>query len=59
MFRSNLHKIFFYSVYYGFFPLFWSMLKNPREGAQTTIYTVLEDNDKLEKGAYYADCKPK
>jgi NAD(P)-dependent dehydrogenase (short-subunit alcohol dehydrogenase family) len=31
--------------------------KTPREGAQTTLYTLLAD--KVENGAYYADCKVK
>ncbi|VUZ54968.1 unnamed protein product [Hymenolepis diminuta] len=30
-------------------------LKNPWEGAQTTIYTALTQN--LHSGDYYADCK--
>lgn len=38
-------------------PLYYLLLKSPREGAQTTLYTVLEENDKLEKGAHYKDCK--
>lgn len=32
-------------------------MKSAEEGAQTTIYGVLEREDKLRKGAYYADCR--
>lgn len=38
-------------------PMVMIMIKTPWEGAQTTLYTVLEDDENLEKGAYYSDCK--
>ena len=34
--------------------IFW---KNPTQGAQTSIFCALQDHEKLEKGAYYAECK--
>jgi hypothetical protein len=34
-------------------------MKNSKEGAQTTLYTVLEDETKIVPGEYYSDCKVK
>ena len=31
--------------------------KTPEEGAQTSLYLVLEREDKLVQGAFYKDCK--
>jgi retinol dehydrogenase-12 len=39
-------------------PLLWLIAKSSWHGAQTTIYGVMEDKDKLVNGSYYADCKP-
>ena len=38
-------------------PLNYLLYKTPKEGAQTTLYGALEDEDRIVKGAYYADCK--
>lgn len=38
------------------YPLIWLVTKNPHEGAQTTLYCILQDKSKLTNGGYYADC---
>ncbi len=38
-------------------PLVYLTTKSSKEGAQTTLYTVLEDKEKILPGEYYADCK--
>lgn len=40
-----------------FYPLWFLFTKNSKEGAQTSLYTVLEDKEKLVPGEYYSDCK--
>jgi retinol dehydrogenase-12 len=40
-----------------FFPIFYLLTKDMRHGAQTTLYTILEDERNLTKGGYYSDCK--
>lgn len=41
-----------------FKPLAFVIMKSPHEGAQTTLYTILEDASRLNPGDYYSDCKP-
>jgi len=36
------------------YPLVLLTWKTPWEGAQTNLYCLLEDDEKLVKGAYYA-----
>lgn len=38
------------------YPLVWILTKSPVQGAQTTIYTIMEDKDRLRNGAYYSEC---
>jgi NAD(P)-dependent dehydrogenase (short-subunit alcohol dehydrogenase family) len=40
-------------------PIYWVFSKNSKEGAQTTLYTIYETNDKLLNGGYYSECKLK
>lgn len=46
-------------VYPLIHPFYWLLTKNPKEGAQTTLYTIYESADKLVNGAYYSDCAVK
>ncbi|EFC39998.1 predicted protein [Naegleria gruberi] len=39
-----------------FAPISWYFTKSPEQGAQTSIYTAIEDKKKLKSGNYYADC---
>jgi len=50
---TGLKKLLIYLIY----PLFWLFSKNCWQGAQTSIYGVMEDKDKLQNGGHYADCK--
>ena len=38
-------------------PLMYLIFKSPKEGAQTTLYGLLEEEKKIVKGGYFADCK--
>ncbi len=40
------------------YPIILFTFKTATQGAQTNIYCLLEDDQKLVKGGYYADCKP-
>jgi hypothetical protein len=42
---------------YLIYPLIYLITKNSLQGAQNTLYTVLEDKEKLVPGEYYMDCK--
>lgn len=44
-------------VLYLTYPLLYLVTKNCNQGAQTSIYGVFEDKDKLINGEHYADCK--
>ena len=37
-------------------PVWWIYFKTSWEGAQTTLHTALEADDKLQKGCYYDEC---
>ena len=37
-------------------PFYYLTFKNAEQGAQTSIYGILEREDKLKKGQYYKDC---
>jgi len=39
------------------YPLWWIFTKSSFEGAQTTVYCVMQSEDRLKNGGYYADCK--
>jgi hypothetical protein len=36
-------------------PFFWFFTKSSWQGCQTTLYALF--SDRVENGAYYADCK--
>jgi retinol dehydrogenase-12 len=38
-------------------PFVWFAGKTVTQGAQTSIYCILEEDQKLIKGGHYADCK--
>jgi len=37
-----------------FYPIFWLISKDSKQGAQTTLYTLLAED--VVNGGYYADC---
>jgi len=55
--RHFTEKGLFKAFYYVAYPLGWYFTKDANQGAQTTLYLALEDQEKLEGGEYYADCK--
>src|SRR3990167_2302979 len=40
----------------AFYPLLWFAMKTEKEGAQTTLTTLLMPHNQLRNGAYYKDC---
>lgn len=41
------------------YPMILFTFKTATQGAQTSLYCILEDDHKLFKGGYYVDCKYK
>jgi retinol dehydrogenase-12 len=46
-------------VYFLIYPFFWYLSKTLYMGAQTTLYCVHVDYDRLRSGGYFMDCKEK
>ncbi|XP_033247942.1 retinol dehydrogenase 12 isoform X1 [Drosophila miranda] len=40
-------------------PLLWSLMKSPRNGAQTTLFAALDSDLDHVSGQYFSDCRPK
>lgn len=57
--RHNMSTGYYYLPYLMVYPIYYMVSKNPLEGAQTSLYCVYEETDKLESGCYYGDCKKK
>nr|CAD7200781.1 unnamed protein product [Timema douglasi] len=38
-------------------PFVWLFIKSPRQGAQTTLYAVLDENLQHKTGIYFSNCK--
>ena len=60
--RTNSSRYFFDSFSKKLFltltlPFQWLLMKSSFQGAQTSLFGCLADEDKIEKGLYYADCK--
>ena len=57
----NLDKMpFLYILSLILRPLIWFTFKNCREGAQTTLYCALDDDEVLKNnGKYFSDCHVK
>lgn len=62
MVRTNLPRYFVNSIGLKIIatltsPLQWLLMKSSLQGAQTTLYGCLADEEDLQGGEYYADCK--
>lgn len=55
--RYMINNVFKKVVFTLVSPLAYIFMKSATEGAQTTIYGVMQNEDKLKKGEYYADCR--
>lgn len=55
------HMGLFNSFISGFIvkPIVWPFLKNPKSGAQTTLYVALDPELDKVSGLYFSDCAPK
>ncbi|EAR84432.1 oxidoreductase, short chain dehydrogenase/reductase family protein (macronuclear) [Tetrahymena thermophila SB210] len=60
--RTNMFQNFspiFKCIYFCLYPIIFLTTKSTSQGAQTAFYCIHEDYDKLNKAAYYEDCKQK
>lgn len=56
--QNNFLSVWWKKAIIGlFYPLIFFTFKTATQGAQTNLYCLLEEDNKLIKGGYYADCK--
>ena len=56
--RYILEKPIAKILHFFFTPIMKYVSKSVVHGAQTTLYCALEEQNSLESGGYYSDCKP-